>query len=159
MPFISKIIEKAVHRQLITYFDQGSLLSHFQFGFRPKLSTELAATYLLDNIRKNVDDDKLVGAVFIDVRKAFNTISHSKLLEKLPKYEIDRREYAWFEGYLFARKAVVSYNNCVSDEQELYSGVPQGSIFGPLLFIISFNDITDAIRHSRIVKYADYKVI
>ena len=93
------------------------------------------------------------------MRKAFDTISHSKLLEKLPKYGIDRKEYAWFKDYLFARKAVVSYNNCVSDEQELYSGVPQGSIFGPLLFIISFNDITDAIRHSRIVKYADYKVI
>ena len=159
LPVISKIIEKAIHRQLITYLDQHALLSHFQFGFRPKLSTELAATHLLDNIRKSVDDGKLVGAVFIDLSKAFDTISHSKLLKKLPKYGIDGKEYAWFKDYLFARKAVVSYNNCVSDEQELYSGVPQGSILGPLLFIMLFNDITDAIRHSRIVKYADDTVI
>ena len=159
LPVISKIIEKAIHRQLITYLDQNALLSHFQFGFRPKLSTELAATHLLDNIRKSVDDGKLVGAVFIDLSKAFDTISHSKLLEKLPKYGIDGKEYAWFKDYLFARKAVVSYNNCVSDEKELYSGVPQGSILGPLLFIMLFNDITDAIRHSRIVKYADDTVI
>ena len=159
LPVISKIIEKAIHRQLITYLDQNALLSQFQFGFRPKLSTELAATHLLDNIRKSVDDGKLVGAVFIDLSKAFDTISHSKLLEKLPKYGIDGKEYAWFKDYLFARKAVVSYNNCVSDEKELYSGAPQGSILGPLLFIMLFNDITDAIRHSRIVKYADDTVI
>ena len=93
------------------------------------------------------------------MRKAFDTISHSKLLEKLPKYGIDRKEYAWFKDYLFARKAVVSYNNCVSDEQELYSEAPQGSMLGPLLFKILFNDIIDAIRHSRFVKYANDTVI
>ena len=152
LPVISKIIEKEIHRQLLTYLDQSSLLSHFQFGFRPKLSTELAAIHLLDNIRKSVDDGNLLGGVFIDLSKAFDTISHSKLLEKLPKYGIEGKEYAWLKDYLFARKAVVSYNNCVS-------GVPQGSILGPLLFIILFDDITDAIQHSRIVKYADDTVI
>ena len=94
LPVISKIIEKAIHRQLVTYLDQNSLLSHFQFGFRPKLSIELAATHLLDNIRKSFDDGKLVGAIFIDLSKAIDTISHSKLLEKLPKYGIDGKEYA-----------------------------------------------------------------
>ena len=103
---------------------------------------------------KSVDDGKLVGTVFIDLSKAFYTVSHSKLLEKLPKYGIDRKEYAWFKDYLLARKAVVSYNNCVSNEQELFSGVPQGSIQDPLLFIMLFNDIADAI-----VKYAEDTVI
>ena len=159
LPVISKTIEKAIHCQLLTYLDQNSLLSHFQFRFRPKLSTELAVTHLLYNIRKSVADGNLVGAVFIDLSKAFDTISHSKLLEKLPKYGIEGREHAWSKDYLFAREAVVSYNNCVSDEQELYSGVPHGSILGPLLFIILFNDITDAMQHSRIVKYADGTVI
>ncbi len=112
---------------------------------------------MLDKIRKIVDDVKLVGAVFIDLRKAFDTIRQSKLLEKLPKYGIWEKEYASFKDYLLS--SVVSYNNCVSVEQELYSGVPQGSILGLLLFIILFNDITDAIRHSRIVKYADDTIL
>ena len=110
---------------------------------------------MLDNIRKSVDDGKLVGAVFIDLSKAIDTISHSRLLEMLTKYGIDGKENARFKDYLFSRKGVVSYNNCVSDEQELYSGVPHWSMLGSSLFIVLFNDITDAIRHSRITKYAD----
>ena len=78
---------------------------------------------------------------------------------KSHQYGIDGIEYAWFKDYLFARKAVVSNNNHASDEQESYIGVPQGSILGPLLFIILFNDITDVLQHSRIVKYADDTVI
>lgn len=68
-------------------------------------------------------------------------------------------EYAWFKSYLFSRKAVVSYNRHVSHEQEIYNGVPQGSMLGPLFFIILFNDITDVLQHSRTVKYADDTVI
>ena len=159
LPVVSKIIEKAIHLQLVKFLDQNSLLSEFQFGFRPKLSTELAAIHLFDNICESVDSGKLVGAVFIDLSKAFDTVSHSTLLEKLPQYGIEGIEYAWFKDYLFSRKAVVSYNNHVSDEQDLYTGVPQGSILGPLLFIILFNDIASVLQHSRIVKYADDTVI
>ena len=87
LPVLSKIIEKAVHRQVIEFIEQNKLLSAFQFGFRPKLSTELAATLLSDDIRKNVDEGKLVGAAFIDLRKAFDTISHSNLLDNCPNME------------------------------------------------------------------------
>ena len=159
LPVMSKIIEKAIHLQLVKFLDQNSLLSEFQFGFRPKLSTDLAAIHMFDNIRESVDSGKLVGAVFIDLSKAFDTVSHSTLLEKLPQYGIEGIEYAWFKDYLFSRKAVVSYNNPVSDEQDLYTGVPQGSILSPLLFIILFNDIASVLQHSRIVKYADDTVI
>ena len=74
LPVLSKIIEKAAHQQVMEYFEENKLLSAFQFGFRPKLSTELAATLLLDDIRKNVDEGKLVGAAFIDLWKAFDRI-------------------------------------------------------------------------------------
>ena len=75
-------------------------------------------------------------------------MSHSTLLQKLPQYGIEGIEYAWFKDYLFSRKAVVSYYNHVSDEQDLFSGVPQGSILGPLLSIILFNDIARVLQHS-----------
>ena len=130
-----------------------------QFGFRPKLSTELATTLLLDNIRRSVDEGKLVGAVFIDLTKAFDTISHSKLLEKLPRYGISRIEPEWFKDYLFNRSASVSYDGHLSKSNEILTGVLQGSTIGPLLFLIFFNDITDVFENSKIIKYADDTVL
>ena len=106
-----------------------------------------------------VDEGKLVGATFIDLSKAFDTISHSNLLRKLPQYGICDEELGWFKDYLFHRSVVVSYGSCLSDKQDILTGVPQGSILGPLLFIIFFNDITDMIEVAKIVKYADDSVI
>ena len=105
------------------------------------MSTELAATLLLDDIRKNIDKKLLVGAVFVDLSKAFDTIIHSKLLT-----------------YSFKRSAQVNCNDVISEPQQLKSGVPQGSILGPLFFVFYFNDITDVIE-ANIVKYADDTVI
>ena len=90
---MSKVIEKIVHKQLMNFLDENKLLSTRQFGFRPKISTELAATLQLDDIRKNVDKGQLVDAVFVDLSKAFDTISHSNLLTKLPSYGIDGKEF------------------------------------------------------------------
>ena len=90
LPVLSKVIEKLVQRQLMEFLDKNKLLSKFQFGFRPRLSTELAATLLLDEIRKNVDQGKLVGATFIDLSKAFDTISHSNLLQNSLSMESKR---------------------------------------------------------------------
>ena len=150
LPVLSKIIEKAVHRQFLEFIEQNKLLHAFQFGFGPKLSTELAATLLLDDIRKNVDEGKLVGAAFIDLRKLFDTINHSNLRNKLPQYGIHDKELTWFTDYLF---------NCISNANDVITGVPQGSILGPLLFIIFLNDVTDVISSAKIIKYADDTVI
>ena len=92
LPLLSKVIEKLVQRQLMEFLDKNKLLSKFHFGFRPRLSTELAATCLLDEIRKSVDQGKLVGAPFKDLSKAFDTISHCNLLQKLPRYGIKEGE-------------------------------------------------------------------
>ena len=159
LPVISKIIEKIIYRQLITFLDKNHLLTKFQFGFRPKLSTEYAATILLDSIRNNVDKGKLVGAIFVDLAKAFDTVSHAMLLDKLPLYGVGGRELEWFKDYLFFRKAKVAYNSCFSKENALLTGVPQRSILGPLLFLILFNDAVDVIEHSSILKYADDTVL
>ena len=92
LPVISKIIEKTIHRQLITFLDKNHLLTKFQFGFRPKLSSEYAAIILLDSIRNNVDKYKLFGAIFVNLSKAFDTVSHATLLDKLPLYGIEGKE-------------------------------------------------------------------
>ena len=106
---------------------------------------------MLDNIRQHVDEGNLVGATFIDLSKAFDTISHSNLLKKLPQYGICDKERRWFTDYLFHRSIVVSYGNSLSSKREILARVPQGSILGPLLFILFFNDITDVVDTAKIV--------
>ena len=120
---------------------------------------ELAATLLLDNIRSSVDQGNLVGATFIDLSKAFDTISLSNLIQKLPQYGIKEGELPWFTDYLFHRSVAVNYGKSSSKTVDIQTGVPQGSILGPLLFILFFNDVTDVIDGARIVKYADDTVI
>ena len=127
LPVISKIAEKIVHKQLIHYLGENKLLSPLQFGFQQGLSTELAATKLLDDIRY-VDGGCMVGATFIDLSKAFDYISHPKLLAKLPQYGIRDEEHSWFIDYLFHRTARVSFDGCISDMQPIVTGVPHAGI-------------------------------
>ena len=94
LPVISKIAEKLVYQQLIQYLESNKLLSKSQFGFRQNRSTEMATTIFTDDIRQYVDKGNLVGAVFIDLRKAFDTISHSLLLHKLQSYGIYESEFS-----------------------------------------------------------------
>ena len=92
IPAISKIIEKIVHRQLSAYLENDSLLNEYQFGFRKRRSTELASALFTDKIKKKVNQGKLVGSVFIDLSKAFDTLSHAKLITKLRSYGILNNE-------------------------------------------------------------------
>ena len=135
------------------------MLKKFQFGFRPKPSTKYAATILLDSNRDNADKGRLVGAIFVDLSKAFDTVSHAMLLDKLPIYGVQGKELEWFKDYLFFRKAKVAFNGFSSKEYALLTGVPQGSILGPLLFLILFNDVVDVIEHSSILKYPNDTVL
>ena len=144
MAVVSKIIEKIVHKRLTEFLNKHNLLSKQQFDFiskRSKQSTELAATLFTDNIRKSVDDKMLVGSVFIDFSKAFDSLLHSKLLHKLPAYGITGIEFQWFTNYIFNRKHIVSYNDQPSKMSSITCGVPQGSILGPLLLVIFVNNI------------------
>ena len=159
IPAISKIAEKVIHSQLTNYLEENSLINDDQFGFRRLRSTEHAAIQFTDNIKKKVNEGKLVGSVFIDLTKAFDTLSHSKLLLKLSSYGINNNELDWFKDYLFNRSQCVQYNNSLSKEEKVSCGVPQGSIVGPLLFTLFFNDFYTCLKHSRAVKYADDTVI
>ena len=94
-----------------------------------------------------------MGALFLDLSKGFDTISHSVLLNKLKAYGINNEELEWFENYLFCRYQVADVNNKRSNEFYIYSGVPQGSILGPLLFLIFLNNFPNALKKSKVLIY------
>ena len=106
-----------------------------------------------------MDSGKLIGAIYFDLTKAFNTIGHNVLIDKLPKFGIHGRSLDWFVDYLFNRSQTVEINNCRSVVKSIMSGVPQGSILGPLLFIMFYNDFPDHIQSCEVIMYADDTVI
>ena len=159
LPVLSKILEKAVHSNLISFLEDENLLNDCQYGFRSKRSTKLASTLFCDEIRREIDAGKMVGAVYIDLSKAFDTIGHAILFKKLEMYGVNRQELDWFVDYLFGRSQLVEINNTRSDKEPIYCGVPQGSILGPLLFIVFYNDFAESLAHSRLIMYTDDTVV
>ena len=141
LPVISKVLEKVVFLQVYNYFVENKLLYDSQYGFRKLHSTEFAGLEFTDKIITNLDEGKLPLAIFLDLSKAFDTIDHSILIHKLQYYGIQGTSLNWFKSYLCDRKQFVQYNDCNSSQSTITTGVPQGSILGPLLFIIYMNDI------------------
>ena len=159
LPAFSKIIEKVVYLQLFYYLNENSLLINEQFGFRPGRSTEMALTYLTKDILAGFDEGMHTVALFMDLSKAFDSIDHSILLDKLAYYGITNIELRWFKSYLEGRSQYVVYNKIKSDIKNLVSSVPQGSILGPLLFIIFINDIVKSSSLLKFTIYADDAVL
>ena len=152
---MSKLFEKVVYNQLFTYFQKNRLLYHGQYGFRMNHSTELAAMELVDRILKDIDNKKLPLAIYIDLSKAFDTLDHNILIKKLQYGVVIGTPLNWFQSYLTDRTQYVEVNNESSSLQTILTGVPQGSIIGPLLFLIYMNDIPNASNLFTFILYAD----
>ena len=155
LPAISKIFEKTVFLQVYNYFNSNDLFYKSQYGFRTGHSTELASLEFTDIIYQNLDRGKIPISVFLDLSKAFDTLDHSILLNKLQYYGIKGKSLDWFQSYLSNRCQFVDFDGTLSNVLPLTTGVPQGSILGPLLFIIYMNDIYVASDKFRAVLYAD----
>ena len=156
LPVMSKVLERWVFNQLYKYLNDNNLLTDSQFGFRPKFSSLLALiTIVTENIRKALDEGLTVGFVTLNLKKAFDLIPHEVIIEKLRKYGVDSESLAWFKDYLTLRKQVTVINGNLSEPRRVTCGVPQGSILGPLLFIITINDIVKAVKHCTVSLYAD----
>ena len=159
LPAASKLLERAVNTQLCTFLTEHSLLSPYQCGFRKNHSTEAAAIALTDYIRLGIDQGLLTGAVFLDLRKAFDTVDLTVILQKLDTYNVRGTELAWFRNYLHSRTQVVTVENEQSERGQITLGVPQGSIIWPLLFVLLMNDLPDCLTTCKTLMYADDTVI
>ena len=152
---ISKLFEKVVYNQLYDYLAKNKLFHDNQYGFRTKHSTELAVTELIDRVLLNIDNKQVPFAVFMDLSKAFDTLDHKILIDKLHHYDIRGISLMCFESYLYKRTQYVEIDNFKSSPQTITTRVPQGSILGPLLFLIYMNDIPQASSLFKFILYAD----
>ena len=152
---VSKIIERAVHRQLSEFIDENDILNSNQSGFRPKYSTTTALTKFVNDLSWNIENKQISGVAFIDLRKAFDTVDHNILLAKLTDIGCSRECVQWFKSYLTDREQTVSFKGTKSDPLTVMMGVPQGSILGPLLFSIYVNTLPNCISHGNVDMYAD----
>ena len=154
LPLISKVIEKVIHDQTQSYLSENDILYKYQSGFRSNHSTNSCLVYLTDLISKGFDSGLYTGMILIDLQKAFDTIDHEILLEKMIYLGFSDQTIKWFRCYLSNRTFIVNISDKSSNLGKVSCGVPQGSILGPLLFLMYVNDMPHAIS-SKLLLYAD----
>ena len=155
LPVLSKLFERVMYNRLLNFINENKLLYKYQFGFREEHGTDIALIVLIDKIMQAFNEGEIVLGVFLDLSKAFDTVNHEILLTKLYHYGVRGIPYEWFKSYMSNRQQFVSYNNHQSKKKTIKCGVPQGSILGPLLFLIYINDMVTASHLLFSILFAD----
>ena len=148
-------MEKLFNNRLDKFFEINDILSNNQYGFKNNSTTCHALIDLHEQLKKSIEDKLCTIGVFIDLKKAFDTIDHSLLIQKLNRYGIRGIANSWLSSYLKERSQYVFYNNENSDAMNICCGVPQGSILGPKLFILIINDMVNVSKIFKFTIFAD----
>ena len=154
LPTLSKVLEKVMYTRLMSFLEINDILIGNQFGFRRSHSSYMALMVMINEISQALDSGEHVVGIFLDFSKAFDTVNHSILLKKLYHYGIRGNALEWFESYLSGRQQYVTYNGLSSSTKYIKCGVPQGSILGPLLFLVYINDLQRVCKSSIPILFA-----
>ena len=155
LSIFNRIFEKLMYDRLVSFINKYGLLYNSQYGFREKHNAQHAIIDITYRIQKNIDQGLFTCGLFIDLKKAFDTVNHNILLTKLSHFGIRGVIHDWFKSYLSNRKQTVSIDGSISDYEVTSCGVPQGSVLGPLLFLIYINDISKSSSILSFYLFAD----
>ena len=155
LPVLAKLFEKLAHKRMMNFINKFKIINRNQFGFIANHNTSDALLEFLDNAYDAINNNDVLLAIFLDFSKAFDTVDHQILLEKLEFYGFRGTSLQWIRSFLMNRKQFVDINSERSPTCEVNIGVPQGSTLGPLLFILYINDFRNSLTHLKSIHFAD----